>query len=536
MQSPSIRVPPDSTGKRVRTQVELRVRYSGGMTDPPFVIHDHIVGAISGMHGVVVGIDPADGDPTSGHINILLHDGSNEAATVGEDLLVNGIKRAAADNTGIATHSQEISIVGHNNPFYGVFADAQGAMYVRFSDGSQQLDGFGLSRFTTPTQLASYTHLYSALGSEIYTETSGTGSITHLGAEASVALDIGTDAGDRVTRTTHNYHRYQAGYSITILMTIGQGDAGKEGVVRRWGYFDDNDGLFFEINEDELIVCLRRSVTGSVEELRVPQSEWNGDRLDGQGGPTNLSDVEINVTTINLFWIDFQWLGGGAARFGIFGKGGERIVCHTFENANTSPRPYMRSGSLPLRWEILNTTATASPSRMKAVCASVNNDGDLVADRKRRSLKVSADTGTFITASSTETPIFTIRSSLLFQGRTNRLVSLPELLGVYVKDNPIILRWWKAPTYNVDPTWVSAGAAEYALDPDVSDKGYLLFSSVFGCERSENKIIPDNFSLQGESLRLSADGTHGPAYLITAQSLEADPSEVFMALTWIDID
>jgi hypothetical protein len=92
-----------------------------------------------------------------------------------------------------------------------------------------------------------------------------------------------------------------------------------------------------------------------VVETRVRQSEWNIDKLDGTGA----SGYNIDLTRMQMFYIDYSWYGAGAVRFGIKNNRGEVIYCHRMMNNNQNTEAYMRSGNIPARYET-NTIAPAT--------------------------------------------------------------------------------------------------------------------------------------------------------------------------------
>jgi len=82
-------------------------------------------------------------------------------------------------------------------------------------------------------------------------------------------------------------------------------------------------------------------------ERRVPQSAFNTDRLDGTGP----SGMTLDLSRMQMFYIDYSWYGTGFIRFGIRGTDGNVIYVHRFINNNSQYLAYMRSGNLPGRYE-----------------------------------------------------------------------------------------------------------------------------------------------------------------------------------------
>ena len=116
-------------------------------------------------------------------------------------------------------------------------------------------------------------------------------------------------------------------------------------------------------------------VTKTID-TRIPQSQWNIDRLDGTGK----SGYNIDLSKIQMFYIDFSWYGAGAIRFGVKDQKGEVIYCHRFTHANVMTEAYMRSGNLPARYE----SNTLSPyTTLAATLASGATASLAVADTSR---------------------------------------------------------------------------------------------------------------------------------------------------------
>ena len=69
--------------------------------------------------------------------------------------------------------------------------------------------------------------------------------------------------------------------------------------------------------------------------------------MDGTGP----SGVNINLSKMQMFYVDYSWYGAGAIRFGFKDQNGEVIYCHRMTHANVKTEAYMRSGNMPARYE-----------------------------------------------------------------------------------------------------------------------------------------------------------------------------------------
>ena len=151
---------------------------------------------------------------------------------------------------------------------------------------------------------------------------------------------------------------------------------------------------------------------------RIPQSQWNCDRMDGTGH----SGFNIDITKMQMWYIDYSWYGAGAIRFGFKDQRGEVVYCHRIANANKQTEAYMRSGNLPARYEVNTlwpyTKITSSVANVENSVINVANtdgfppSGTLV-------LTASGNTGAAI-----ECVNYTSKTSTTFNGLTRAVTNL----------------------------------------------------------------------------------------------------------------
>lgn len=90
-----------------------------------------------------------------------------------------------------------------------------------------------------------------------------------------------------------------------------------------------------------------------VQELRVPQRQFNVDVLDGTGP----SGYVLDPAKMQMILIQYTWYGAGFVEFGLRGPNGKFILAHRIRNNNVNDEAYMRSGNLPCRYETSSTGA-----------------------------------------------------------------------------------------------------------------------------------------------------------------------------------
>jgi hypothetical protein len=91
-------------------------------------------------------------------------------------------------------------------------------------------------------------------------------------------------------------------------------------------------------------------VTKTVD-TKVSQSNWNIDKADGTGP----SGFDLDITKIQMAYLDYSWYGAGKIRFGFKDTHGHVKYMHEFIHNNQLDEAYMRSGNIPGRYEIENT-------------------------------------------------------------------------------------------------------------------------------------------------------------------------------------
>ena len=251
--------------------------------------------------------------------------------------------------------------------------DYRGAASVRFSEGSPTSDAFGNLKVSNRTTIGTYDFVGDS-NDVLYSDiTAGAGAVTHMLNASTMNLTVGTASGDFASRTTNKYHYYLPGTSNLSIMTVALSDAYMDGCERRWGMFDDNNGLYFDLDDlGRLKTSVRTNVSGTVVKNHMLRENWNGDKLDGTGP----SGFTLDVTKLNIYWMDYQWLGGGMVRFGVVDGFGNRIVANTVLNAGQHLYPYMKSGSLPMAVNIENKRMTGGAASIRWTCSSVQSEGD----------------------------------------------------------------------------------------------------------------------------------------------------------------
>ena len=89
-------------------------------------------------------------------------------------------------------------------------------------------------------------------------------------------------------------------------------------------------------------------------DTKYPRSTWF-DPMDGTGP----SGYSIDLTRMQMWYVDYSWYGAGSIRWGLRGKDGAVTYCHQVQNNNVQYEAYMRSGNLPAHYESSGLTPTS---------------------------------------------------------------------------------------------------------------------------------------------------------------------------------
>jgi hypothetical protein len=233
------------------------------------------------------------------------------------------------------------------------------------------VDAFGRLRVSQPYTLFDSQQRYAA-DNQFDTSTVNGATTTFLSNESSVQMSVAATTNSEAVRQTFRSMSYQPGKGLLVLATFAM-NTPTANIRQRVGYFNTQNGVFFQANGTTLSMVLRSDslpTPGTPSDIRtVNQADWNGDKLDGTGA----SGLTLDPSKTQIFWVDFEWLGVGSVRTG-FVINGQYIVCHTFNNANDISSVYMTTAILPVRYEIKNLSNLTAAS-MKHICSTVISEG-----------------------------------------------------------------------------------------------------------------------------------------------------------------
>jgi hypothetical protein len=389
-------------------------------------------------------------------------------------------------------------------------------------------DIFGRQRVSTPLTLFDSSHRFKDNGLWT-TATTGTASATFNANQGLVDLAVDNSINSEVVRETTKVFSYQPGKSLLVLNTFVM-QAKKTGLRQRVGYYNDYNGIYFEVNNSTVNFVERSYVSGGLAETRVSQSSWNGDKLDGTG-PSGLT---LDTSKAQIFWMDIEWLGVGSVRTG-FIINGQIIVCHIFNHANLISSTYITTASLPLRYEIKNTAATSGSSTLKQICSTVISEGGYELRGLQQAIATPINTPSSLAVAGTYYPVISVRlKSTALDGIV--ILTALSMMGI---GNGINYNWRVvASGATTGGSWISAGtdsAVEYNISGTSFTGGRVLAS---GFINSSNQGSP-SIDILKEALfkfQLERNGlTSTPYELTLAVTAGSNSQNIFASIDWEEI-
>ena len=256
------------------------------------------------------------------------------------------------------------------------------------------------------------------------------GTATYNVNTSNIVMQVGSTAGSKIVRQTKNVMRYIPGRSATLAFAIRL-EQPQVGIRRRFGLFDDNNGVYFEDNGGTYSYVIRSSVTGITTETRVYRDDWNGDKFDGNG----YSGVTADPTKQQMISINYEWYGAGIIQFAWLMKN-ETVASHTFENSNTNPGVWCSTPFLPIRLEVENITGVAGTHYLYQGSNSLIQEGE--PEKLGTLLSISNPiTGTEMASANTFYPIISIRL------KSNNLTGVMLLRSLQAATNDNTNVYWQ---------------------------------------------------------------------------------------------
>lgn len=415
-------------------------------------------------------------------------------------------------------------------------------MTYLFTNPESNSDAFNRQRISNPFTLGDYKHLYG-LDPNFHDATWSGGTITFQANQACARLSVTSSIGSRVVHQSKMYHHYMPGKSQLIMSSMNFYDA-TPGIVKRTGYYDDHNGIFFEQDANGVLYWVLRTYTsGSVVEERVAQSAWNQDKLDGTGA----SGITLDITKTQLTLIDFQWLGVGRVRCG-FAFDGKDYIVHTFTGSNVKDVVYMSNPNLPVRCELFNTSATTT-AYFDQICSTVLSEGGYIENGTDWSV---INPSLRSLAAGSSLPIIALGLAPTFRGYENRLTLRMGNLNLLSVGANCQWRLVKVSSLTqLNGTWVNAdtgaggdsgaiyntSATTLTGSYDEMDNGWVVGTASQGNSPTTASAPSPNIPSSAKKNYITQNfaATTSEAYVVMVKNIDSNTATVGVGIQWREI-
>lgn len=382
-----------------------------------------------------------------------------------------------------------------------------GGVSIGFASGGITADLFGRLKVSNPATLGDFTNIDR--NSPDFTGTSlGPGSgINHSVNESSALLYCGTNTGSYAYWESKRVFTYQSGKSLQIMQSFVLNPP-IANLSQKVGYFNGTDGIFLSRAWDPGPAFTRTKLniicTGASPE-QVDQADWNIDPMDGSGP----SKITLDWAKAQIMVTEIEWLGVGSVVIS-FVVDGKIWPVHQFKHANIFSRTYMKSATLPLRYEIQAITGNLpSPAVLKQVCATVISNGGY---EKKTSPTIVHSGTVSIGSLNTWIPCVSIRLSNL------NAVVLPEEVSTLVTTNTGTFEFglFRNPVLASPLSWVTSDSPNVSYCSDApSMTGGVLFRQGFFEKSNQGAVVINQPQTYNFSLQLGRNSFNGVADIIT---------------------
>jgi len=410
-----------------------------------------------------------------------------------------------------------------------ILVGEDGTTVVTTELSRSQLDAFGRPIASAPFTVFDSKQVFnegSAALSLYYddVEVSGGGTTSvYVPAESTTRLGTTLNTAGRRTRQTYRRFNYQPGKAQQAILTANL-SGGVANNDKRLGYFDDNDGVFFELNGSGMSVVIRNSGV----DTSIAEAAWTyeGELFSTRG-------YTMDYTKTQIFLMDFEWLGVGTVRFG-FQIDGVVVWAHEEHHANVATTVYMRTPNLPIRYEIEND-GTGAAATMDSICSTVISFGGQQVTGQ--TIGFSRGNSSFTTQTDNDVyPLISFRLRSGWEG-TN---AIPVSVSISSNTNPNF-RWMllRNPSVaGVDAaSWVTTtqSGIEYDISRDNTNKLTGGYQIATGYGTNEAELISSSIVstlLLGTSVAGTSD-----EFILAVQNVFGSQAEAYLAsVNWQELN
>lgn len=234
----------------------------------------------------------------------------------------------------------------------------------------------------------------------------------------------------------------------------------------------------------------------------IAQADWNNDKMDSTGP----SGMTIDHTKLNVFKIQFQYLGAGAIEYFIESDTtGDYVLVHRINYVNKNTAPSIHNPSLPVFMMAMNI---ANDTDIQVHSSSMGLFSQGKVSNKGIIFSVGGDQTV-----TTEEIVFALNLPPIFNGVPSRVVAKPITLSLVADGTkPVKFRVYRDPIINDSPVFAE-------LAPTISPMAFTTTpnTTATGIELTSFTLAKENAQTFDLTV-FGIEGVTGSGFAVTAES------------------
>ena len=161
--------------------------------------------------------------------------------------------------------------------------------------------------------------------------------VTLAGTATTITIPAGTTTQNATSIGTSSFSGWNVDYDNSEIIFLSNSLGPKTGT--------------FSITSSGTLVATAATLQSGITQTEhwTYQENWNIDNLTGVGGTTNPSGITLNPQTLNVYQINFRWLGAGEMRYAIENPlNGDMIFFHHEHYSNKNTTVHLDNPSLKI--------------------------------------------------------------------------------------------------------------------------------------------------------------------------------------------
>ena len=346
----------------------------------------------------------------------------------------------------------------------------------------------------------------------------GTGVANYDSTNSYVSMEVSANT-DQVIRQSRQYIQPNQNDKCRIFLTgVINGDSNGNNSTSRIGYFDNQNGYFFEYSSETIKIVQRNKTTDVV----INQTNWNVDKMDGSG----TSGITIDFSKVITYFIELNWTENMNI-CGIYYLG-EIYFLHIFRTESNIP--LIAKSSLPTRFEI---SSSGDSGKLIQISTSVEFNQQIITGNIFSVINSSDLSGANF--SKTESYIMSIKldDNVRNMVKLNKVNMLSDTSGILVLYR-IYLVLHDTDLPGTSYSLVNDNSLiKYSVIADpITTTNWILLDSGFFQDNIVTEFKNDKFVLSANISTGSYESNH---FVITAQKLGTSATaNLYTSISWTE--